>query len=45
MGFIAFVPEWLASGAAGADPAIPAAGSVLRSHPCGAVSSAQVGLV
>jgi hypothetical protein len=29
-------------GAAGAAPPIPAAGSALRSHPCVAVSSAQV---
>ena len=48
-GFIAFAPEcvthkqaWLRSGAACAALAIPAPGSALRSHPCGAVPSAQV---
>ena len=34
LGFIAFTPEWLAAGAAGRRPAIPAPGSALGSHPC-----------
>jgi hypothetical protein len=43
LGFNAVAPEWLTSnGAAGAAPAIPAAESTLGSHPCVALSSAQV---
>src|ERR1017187_10536348 len=34
LGFSAFAPEWLTSGAAGRPPAIPAPGSALGSHPC-----------
>ena len=34
LGFSAFAPEWLTSGAAGRRPAIPAPGSALGSHPC-----------
>ncbi len=41
-GFIAFAPEWLRSGAASAAPAVPAPESALESHPCVALSSAQV---
>src|SRR5579871_2057130 len=42
-GFIAVAPEWLiAYGAADAAPVIPAAESTLGSHPCAALSSAQV---
>ena len=42
-GFNAVAPEWLVSyGAADAAPAIPAAESALGSHPCVALSSAQV---
>jgi hypothetical protein len=42
-GFNAVAPEWLASyGATGAAPAIPAAESTRGSHPCVALSSAQV---
>src|SRR2546421_12105320 len=42
-GFNAVAPEWMAFyGAAGAAPAIPAAESTLGSHPCVALSSAQV---
>src|SRR5213080_4712010 len=42
-GFNAVAPEWLvAYGAADAAPAIPAAESTLGSHPCVALSSAQV---
>src|SRR5690349_7957603 len=41
-GFNAVAPEWLFKGAAGAAPAIPAAESTLGSHPCVALSSAQV---
>ena len=42
-GFNAVAPEWLISyGAASAAPAIPAAESTLGSHPCVALSSAQV---
>ena len=40
-GFNAVAPEWH-YGAAGAAPAIPAAESTLGSHPCVALSSAQV---
>jgi hypothetical protein len=43
LGFNAVAPEWLVSdGAADAAPAIPAAESTLGSHPCVALSSAQV---
>jgi hypothetical protein len=45
LGFTAFAPEMAASwrcGAASAARAIPASESALRSHPCVAVSSAQV---
>jgi hypothetical protein len=43
LGFNAVAPEWLISyGAADAAPAIPAAESTLGSHPCVALSSAQV---
>ena len=42
-GFIAVAPEWLfGGGTACAAPAIPAAESTLGSHPCVALSSAQV---
>ena len=42
-GFNAVAPEWLAGcGAAAAAPAFPAAESTLGSHPCVALSSAQV---
>ena len=42
-GFNAVAPEWLIHpGAADAAPAIPAAESTLGSHPCVALSSAQV---
>jgi hypothetical protein len=41
-GFTAFGPEWIFNGAASAAPAIPAAESALGSHPCVALSSAQV---
>ena len=41
-GFNAVAPEWLLKGAADAAPAIPAAESTLGSHPCVALSSAQV---
>ena len=42
-GFNALAPEWLfVSGATEAAPAIPAAESTLGSHPCVALSSAQV---
>src|SRR6476620_3250459 len=42
-GFNAVAPEWLVTnGAADATPAIPAAESTLGSHPCVALSSAQV---
>src|SRR5206468_10755278 len=42
-GFIAVAPEWLAGcGAAETAPAIPAPESTLGSHPCVALSSAQV---
>src|SRR5947199_5891323 len=42
-GFNAVAPEWLFNyGAADAAPAIPAAESTLGSHPCVALSSAQV---
>src|ERR1035441_10362135 len=42
LGFNAVVPEWPAYGAADAAPAVPAAESTLGSHPCVALSSAQV---
>src|ERR1700683_283173 len=42
LGFNAVAPEWLSQGAAVAAPAIPAAESTLGSHPCVALSSAQV---
>src|ERR1700736_5273975 len=42
LGFNAVAPEWLCYGAADAAPAIPAAESTLGSHPCVALSSAQV---
>src|ERR1019366_3015538 len=42
LGFGAVAPEWLSNGAASAAPAIPAAESTLGSHPCVALSSAQV---
>ena len=41
-GFNAVAPEWASFGAADAAPAIPAAESTLGSHPCVALSSAQV---
>src|ERR1700682_2292896 len=42
-GFNAVAPEWLLFyGAADAAPAVPAAESTLGSHPCVALSSAQV---
>ena len=40
-GFNAVTPDWL-FGAAEAAPAVPAAESTLGSHPCVALSSAQV---
>jgi hypothetical protein len=43
-GFNAVAPEWLSFGAASAAPAFPAAESTLGSHPCVALSSAQVSL-
>src|SRR5271169_2186194 len=42
LGFNAFAPEWMFYRAADAAPAIPAAESALGSHPCVALSSAQV---
>ena len=43
LGFSAVTPEWLAcQGTADAAPVIPAAESTLGSHPCVALSSAQV---
>jgi hypothetical protein len=42
LGFSAVAPEWPTNGAADAAPAIPAAESTLGSHPCVALSSAQV---
>ncbi len=42
LGFNAVAPEWRSNGAADAAPAIPAAESTLGSHPCVALSSAQV---
>jgi hypothetical protein len=43
LGFNAVAPEWRSrNGAAEAAPAIPAAESTLGSHPCVALSSAQV---
>ena len=42
LGFNAVAPEWFFHGAADAAPAIPAAESTLGSHPCVALSSAQV---
>jgi hypothetical protein len=43
LGFTAVAPEWLFFyGAAEAAPAVPAAESTLGSHPCVALSSAQV---
>jgi hypothetical protein len=43
-GFTAVGPEWLTGcgAAAGAAPAVPAPESTLGSHPCVALSSAQV---
>jgi len=41
-GFSAVAPEWLSPGAGETAPAIPAAESTLRSHPCVALSSAQL---
>ncbi len=41
-GFNAVAPEWLFNGAADAAPAIPATESTLGSHPCVALSSAQL---
>jgi len=41
-GFNAVAPEWIFHRAADAAPAIPAAESALGSHPCVALSSAQV---
>jgi len=41
-GFNAVAPEWQTAGAAFAAPAIPPAESTLGSHPCVALSSAQV---
>ena len=41
-GFNAVAPEWLTTGRLIAAPAIPAAESTLGSHPCVALSSAQV---
>src|SRR5271169_1868241 len=42
LGFNAFAPEWLFYRAADAAPAIPATESTLGSHPCVALSSAQM---
>jgi hypothetical protein len=42
LGFSAVAPEWPTNGAADAAPAIPAAEPTLGSHPCVALSSAQV---
>ena|SRR5437899_700288 len=42
LGFSAVAPEWLSYEAADAAPAIPATESTLGSHPCVALSSAQV---
>ena len=42
LGFNAVAPEWPSYGAADAAPAIPAPESTLGSHPCVALSSAQV---
>ena len=43
LGFNAVAPEWwIFNGAADAAPAFPAPESTLRSHPCVALSSAQV---
>ena len=42
LGFIALAPEPLSFGAASAAPAVPASESTLGSHPCVALSSAQV---
>src|SRR5271163_3086332 len=42
LGFNAIAPEWLRYGADLAAPAVPAAESTLGSHPCVALSSAQV---
>src|SRR5512135_1417597 len=42
LGFIPLSPEWLVFWGDVCRPAIPAAGSALWSHPCGAISSAQV---
>ena len=42
LGFNAVAPEWLFYRAADAAPAIPATESTLGSHPCVALSSAQV---
>ena len=42
LGFNAVAPEWLCYGAAEAAPAFPAPESTLGSHPCVALSSAQV---
>ncbi len=42
LGFTAFPPEWLFPWGGWRRPAIPAAGSALGSHPCVALSSAQV---
>jgi hypothetical protein len=44
LGFIAYAPECCQKGGL-RRPAIPAPESALWSHPCGAVSSAQVRLV
>ena len=41
-GYNAFGPEWLFNGVAFATPAVPATESALGSHPCVALSSAQV---
>jgi hypothetical protein len=41
-GFNALTPEWQRSGAVDAAPTIPAAEPALGSHPCVALSSAQV---
>jgi hypothetical protein len=41
-GFSAVEPEWLSNGAGFAAPVIPAPESTLGSHPCVALSSAQV---
>jgi hypothetical protein len=42
LGFNAVAPEWLFYRAADAAPAIPATESTLGSHPCVALSSAQL---